>query len=169
MLKVTIFRPDGSRVGSFYTRKVETIPEKVYSRIRIGLQLPVGTVLECNDAKYTISSLDPFQIEGLAVPPSLSGFKQAGPSDIGAAAQTKGEDWGMVFVSGVVSGVAMAVSRAHLSGLMWLLRTGLVYALTITTGPFRFNWIQKLVGTAMMFFIGMYWVEILEWFYPKKH
>ena len=95
-------------------------------------------------------------------------IKPAGTSKDAAEPRTKEDPWGMVFVSGVVAGAVMAVSRAHLSGLMWLLPTGLVYALTITNVVFRFNWIHKFVATAMMFFIGMYWPEILYWFFPKK-
>jgi len=70
--------------------------------------------------------------------------------------------WEMVPLSGIITGVIMAVSRVYLGGITWLLPTGFAYAFFIMYGNFRFNATQKFVATGLMLGIGIYWQEFLN-------
>ena len=76
--------------------------------------------------------------------------------------------WEMVPMSGLVAGVVMAISKFHLDGLTWLLPTGIAYVICISNGNFRFNITQKIVASGIMYVIGMYWPQLLEFFMGPK-
>ena len=56
----------------------------------------------------------------------------------------------------------MAVSKANMEGVSWILITGFAYAFCITNKNLCFGWTQRFVATAIMFVIGMYGMDILE-------
>jgi len=85
-------------------------------------------------------------------------------------ASNSGSGFDMALMSGIVSGFVMAYTRNHYSGAGWILPTGFVYGFSIAGfGPFRFNWLQRIVATGIMFVIGFYGQDILQAFMaPQK-
>ena len=95
-----------------------------------------------------------------AVSPSTDNSKAGG-----GRSHASGGHWSNVPISGMVPGVVMAVSHAHMACVSWLLPTGLAYGFCILNPSFRFSWFQKIVATAITLAIGTYGQELLLLFF----
>jgi len=74
----------------------------------------------------------------------------------------KADQWGDAFLSGLVSGVVMAIARNKLEGGIGFLVGAFVYSFLILR--ISFTILQRLFATGLMLIIGFYWREILTWF-----
>jgi thioredoxin 1 len=83
------------------------------------------------------------------------------------AAQPSGE-WTNALTSGLVAGGVFFFARAHLQGAASLIVPGFAMAFFITNGNFRFSIPQKALAILLMFVIGMYGQDMLDWFMSQS-
>jgi len=74
------------------------------------------------------------------------------------------EGWSNAIMSGLVAGAVFAFARSKLEGAAALIVPGLAIAFFITNRSFGFSIFQKGFAFGLMFIIGMYWKEFLDWF-----
>ncbi len=132
----------------------------VLESVSIVVSEPGGTTSLWKDSpqKHTFD-----QLEAGTSPPSNS------PQAVGGRTKGSGGSWELLPMSGLITGVVMAISRAHTSGALWLLPTGLAYGFCILNSNFRFSALQKVIGTGIALAIGTYGQQILAMFFAGKH
>lgn len=97
-----------------------------------------------------------------------SGEQQKKQEDVdrtpaGNRAKASGE-WSNAVMSGLAAGAVFAFARSQLEGAAAFMVPALAFAFFITNKNFGFSIFQKGFAIGLMFVIGMYWRELLEWF-----
>jgi thioredoxin 1 len=75
--------------------------------------------------------------------------------------QTEG-DWGSAMISGIVAGVIFAFARSNFSGAASFIVPGFALFFFIQNNNFKFSWLQRVFAIVIMFTIGLYNRELLE-------
>jgi len=75
--------------------------------------------------------------------------------------QNDGE-WGSAMISGIVAGVIFAIARSNFTGAAAIIVPGFALAFFIQNKNFGFSWYQKAFAIGIMFIVGMFNKELLE-------